>query len=76
MTFSVQPIKLFGTFPDDEAALISHGGRLVAVALHLSHLHGEHEGRWFVEWGSQPEFADGKIFASLDAATDWLSGLI
>lgn len=49
MQASFQAITLDTGDTDEEAVLVLKGGRLAAVLSHLSDLHGELAGLWFVE---------------------------
>lgn len=58
---------------EGEGRLVFRDGRLVAVLVRLSELHGDQAGCWFLEKGfglldgpQHPSFAD------LDAATAWI----
>lgn len=49
MKFDFQPVTLSASTPDDEGMLVLCDDRLVAVISRLSAIHGDREGRWFIE---------------------------
>jgi hypothetical protein len=69
---TLQPV-LVESGEEGDGCLVFRDGRLVAVLVRLSELHGEQAGCWFLEKGfgvldgpQHPSFAD------LHAATDWM----
>jgi len=73
MTLSFQPVTLDGNIPDCEATLVFRDGRLLAVLTHLSDIHDDLAGRWFVEamFGNVPR-RQTPIFETVDHFGDWL----
>ena len=74
MSLQLQPIKVATGSADSESQLVFFNGFLVAVLVHLSDLHEEESGMWFLEAGfgplSGPERAP---FANLDVAQAWIT---
>lgn len=65
---SFQPVMLDGEHGDSEAVLAFREGRLTAVLSHLSAIHGELEGHWFLEASfDEHDFAAKRTFDSLSA---------
>jgi hypothetical protein len=69
-----QPVALATKTADGEGRLVLVDGRLAAVLTLLrDEIHGEQRGSWFLEagmgdWAGQ----QGKIFATLEQADEWL----
>jgi len=70
---SFQAITLDTGNTDEQAVLVLKGGRLAAVLSHLSDLHGDLAGLWFVEamFGNPPR-RPRHTFASPDEFAAWL----
>jgi hypothetical protein len=73
MTASFQSITLDTNDGDNQAVLVLRDGNLVAVLSHLSALHGEMAGKWFVEtmFGTTPP-VQPRVFTSPDEFVVWL----
>ena len=52
--FNFEPVRIDSRVGDDDARLVFAQGRLLAVLVRLSLLHGELEGRWFLEAAFNP----------------------
>ncbi len=73
MKLTMQRIRV-ATGPDEEGALVFADGRLVAVLVRLSALHGSLAGGWFLETGyGRLSGPDHHTFPSLDRALEWMS---
>ena len=72
MPFRLEPIHV-ATGEEGEARLVFHDGRLVAVLVRLSDLHGQEAGWWFLEKGFGSFDAPFHVsFPDLQAAEAWL----
>jgi hypothetical protein len=74
MSLHLQPVQLATGSEDSESHLVFSDGFLVAVLVHLSEMHEEEAGMWYLEagfgsiWGREhPSFVD------LDAAQAWIT---
>ena len=75
MTLQLQPVRLASGNDDTEAQLVFVGGSLVAVLVHLSEVHGDEAGMWFLEaWFGASCRSNQPTFVSLDEAQDWIVG--
>lgn len=70
----LRPIPVFTGSGDDDGRLVLADGRLVAVLVRLrDQAHDDLVGAWFLEAGFGPcAEAAAPIFATLDAARDWV----
>ncbi|KQP89391.1 hypothetical protein [Methylobacterium sp. Leaf117] len=74
MSLHLQPVQLATGSEDSESHLVFADGLLVAILVHLSDMHEEDAGKWYLEavfgptWGREhPSFVD------LDAAQAWIA---
>ena len=75
MSVHLQPVRLASGNDDTEAQLVFVDGGLVAVLTHLSELHDEAAGMWFLEAGfGSISVRAPPTFANLDEAQDWIAG--
>ena len=59
---------------DEEGCLVLQDGRLVAVLVKLSALHGDLAGGWYLEAGfGLLDSPDKPVFANLGEAQDWVA---
>ncbi len=75
----VEAVRVASAAGDDDGLLVFAAGRLVAVLVRLSDLHGELAGRWFAEalFGRvQTATSASPTFADLDEALTWIAGRI
>jgi hypothetical protein len=71
MNIKFQPVRV-ATGSDDENGLLAYAdGRLVAVLVHLSELHDDLSGAWFLEavFGLRES---SRTFPNLESAKEWL----
>lgn len=75
MSLQLQPVRLASGNDDTEGQLVFIDGSLAAVLVHLSDVHGDEAGMWFLEaWFGVPYRSNHPTFASLDKAQDWIEG--
>ena len=75
MSLQLQPVRLAPGNDDTEAQLVFVDGSLVAVLVHLSEVHGNEAGMWFLEaWFGSTYRSIQPTFVSLDGAQDWIMG--
>lgn len=73
MATSFQDITLDTADGDDRAVLVSRDGRLTAVLSHLSEMHGDMAGMWFVEaMFVSPPFEARHVFTDPQEFVAWL----
>jgi hypothetical protein len=74
MSFIFQPVTIAGDTQDSEGVLAFDGGSLVAVLTRLSDMHGDMEGRWFIEamFGDAPPPLE-RTFETLQVFEDSLA---
>jgi hypothetical protein len=74
MGLSFQPVTLDGNYGDEEAMLVLHDGRLIALLSRLGYAHGALAGQWFVEtaFGLFAE-RPGRTFADIEAVEAWIA---
>jgi hypothetical protein len=69
-----QSIPISAGGGDEEGCLVLQDGRLVAVLVKLSALHGDLAGRWYLEAGfGLLDSPDKPDFADLSEAQDWVA---
>ena len=73
MRLSRQTVTLDADSPDREALLVFRDGRLLAVLSHLSDIHPDLQGQWFVEamFGNVPPRRP-QVFETPDRFEEWL----
>jgi hypothetical protein len=77
MALSFQSVTLDGGEQGSDAVLVYRDGRLLAVLTCLSDIHGELQGRWFLEaaFGTLPQPSPA-TFADLEAFERWVEGAL
>jgi hypothetical protein len=73
MSLHLQPVQIASGCDDSESHLVFADGLLVAVLVHLSELHEEEAGKWYLEAGFGPiSGREHPSFVNLDAAQAWI----
>lgn len=73
MTLQLQPVRLASGNGDTEAQLVFVDGDLIAVLVHLSEVHDDEAGMWFLEaWFGGGYVSHPPTFVSLDRAQGWI----
>lgn len=73
MSLHLQPVQLATGSDDSEGQLVFSDGLVVAVLVHLSEMHEEEAGMWYLEAGFGPISSREQLsFVDLDAATAWI----
>jgi hypothetical protein len=68
-----QPVSIASRH-DDEGRLVFADGRLVAILVELSPMHGDMAGQWFLELAFDALDHPGEMtFATLDTAREWIA---
>ena len=74
MSLHLQSVQLATGSDDSESQLVFSDGFLVAVVVHLSELHEEEAGKWYLEAGFGPVWGrEHPSFVTLDAAQAWIT---
>jgi hypothetical protein len=74
MSLHLQPVQLATGSDDRDSPLVFSDGFLVAVLVHLSEMHEEEAGMWYLEVGFGPIWGpEHPSFVSLDAAQAWIT---
>ena len=77
MSLRLQPVQLASGNDDTEAQLAFIDGSLIAVLVHLSDVHGDEAGMWFLEtWFGGTYRSNQPTFVSLDEAQNWITGQV
>ena len=72
MSLTLQPVQ-FANRHDDEGRLVFSDGRLLALLVKLSKMHGAEAGSWFLEFGFEElDHPPQSVFPDLDAALHWM----
>jgi hypothetical protein len=73
----LEPVSIAAGW-DNDGRLIMIDGRLAGVLVRLDELHGERAGAWFLEvgFGALSPVAAERVFATIESALDWLSGVL
>ena len=74
MSLHLQSVQLATGSEDSESHLVFADGLLVAILVHLSDMHEEEAGKWYLEVGFGPRWGrEHPSFADLDAAQAWIT---